>query len=212
MKNISYIRSVLFVALLIPWSGCSLVSESIRLSIEDAKTVQWGTRIHGDGFSVQVPETDLFLTRSHGNLSLSVIGDWPGADYNVYQFVLPAPASTLQAAWEIHVAQHTRNNFVRDYRVLSQHTNVWQGSVAWFQTGYIPSKILAANCVTRRGTNYYWIVRSIEIVSADPQEFTNTVSSAEHDLQVFLDGFQFDQQTNTALKPTPAARPVLTKP
>ncbi|MFZ1073706.1 MAG: hypothetical protein WAO21_09765 [Verrucomicrobiia bacterium] len=63
MKNISYMRSVLLVSLLIPWAGCSLVSESVRLSVEDTKIVQSGTTVQGDGYSVRVPEAGLYLVR-----------------------------------------------------------------------------------------------------------------------------------------------------
>jgi hypothetical protein len=194
MKNIIYIRSVLLVSLLILWSGCSLVSESVRLSVEDTKIVQSGTMVQGDGFSVRVPEAGLYLVRDspmRGDLCLRMRGDWPGGSYNVYPFTLPTSASSLEAAWQAHVKQHMARKFLADYRILSQHTNVWQGSDAWFQTGYIPSDLLTANCVTRHGTNYYWIVRSIGMLSDDQQEITNTLSSAEHDLHTFLDGFQF---------------------
>jgi hypothetical protein len=126
-----------------------------------------------------------------GDLCLRMRGDWPGSSYNVYPFTLPTPASSLEAAWQAHVKQHMARKFLSDYRILSQHTNVWQGSDAWFQTGYIPSDLLTANCVTRHGTNYYWIVRSIRMLSDDQQEITNTLFSAEHDLHTFLDGFQF---------------------
>jgi hypothetical protein len=123
-------------------------------------------------------------------------GDWPGSSYNVYPFTLSTPASSLQAAWQTHIKQHMAGKFLTDYRILSQHTNVWQGSDAWFQTGYVPSSFLTANCVTRHGTNYYWIVRSIGLLS--DEEVTNSLSSAEHDLQTFLNGFQFEQQTNSS--------------
>ena len=198
MNNFNYIRSVLLVTSLFTSSGCSLVSESARLSVEDMKTVQSGTTVQGEGFSVRVPEAGLYLVRdspTHGDLCLHLRGDWPGGSYNVYPFTLPTPASSLQAAWQAHVAKHTRHNFVRDYRILSQHTNVWQGSVSWFQTGYIPSGFVSANCVTCRGTNFYWIVRSVGLLTDTPD--ARDISSTEHDLRTFLDGFQFDQRPNT---------------
>ena len=86
--------------------------------------------------------------------------------------------------------------FLTDYRVLSQHTNVWQGSETWFQTGYISANFLTANCVTRHGTNYYWIVRSIGLLADSDENIARDSSNAEHDLQTFLDGFQFDQRPN----------------
>jgi len=206
MNNISYIRSVLLASSLFALSGCSLVSESVRLSIEDTKMVQSGTTVQGDGFSVRVPESGFYLVRNspmHGDLCLRMRGDWPASSYNVYPFTLPAPASSLQAAWQAHVAQHTTHHFVRDYRILSQHTNVWQGSISWFQTGYIPSAFLTAHCVTCRGTNYFWIARSSELFKDAPD--ARYISRVEHDLQVFLDGFQFDQRPNNAPEPTATA-------
>jgi hypothetical protein len=206
MNNINYIRSFLLVSSLSILSGCSLVSESVRLSVEDTKLVQSGATVQGDGFSVRVPESGFYLVRNspmHGDLCLRMRGDWPGSSYNVYPFTLPIPASSLQTAWQAHVAQHTTHHFVRDYRIVAQHTNVWQGSVSWFQTGYIPSAFLTANCVTSRGTNYFWIARSVELFTDTPD--ARDISRAEHGLQVFLDGFQFDQRPNTALEPAATA-------
>jgi hypothetical protein len=137
----------------------------------------------------------LYLVRNspmHGDLCLRMRGDWPGGSYNVYPFTLSTPGYSLQEAWQIHMKQHTAPKFLRDYQVLSQHTNVWQGSEAWFQTGYIPSSFVTANCVVRRGTNYYWIVRSLGLLEGEPQDLTNTWISADHDLQTFLNGFRFD--------------------
>jgi hypothetical protein len=141
----------------------------------------------------------------HGDLCFRERGDWPGGSYNVYPFTLPTPASSLQAAWQAHIRQHMAKRFLTDYRVLSQHTNFWQGSDTWFQTGYIPSDFLTANCVTRHGTNYYWIVRSIGVLADADENIARYSSDAEHDLQTFLDGFQFDQRPNTALEPTATA-------
>jgi len=202
MNKFNYIRPILLATSLITLTGCGLVNESVRLSIEDTKMVQSGTTVQGDGFSVRVPEAGLYLVQNrptHGDLCLRMRGDWPGDSYNVYQFTLSTQPSSLQAAWQAHVAQHTRHHFVRDYRILSQHTNVWQDSVSWFQTGYIPSAFVCANCVTCRGTNYYWIVHSVGILTDTPD--ARDVSSTEHDLQTFLDGFQFDQRPNPAPLP-----------
>ena len=164
-----------------------------------------GTTVQGDGFSVRVPEISLYLVRDspmHGDLCLRMRGDWPGGSYDVYPFTLSTPGLALQEAWQAHVRQYMARKFLTDYRILSQHTNIWEGSDTWFQTGYIPAKYLTANCVTRHGTNYYWIVRSIGLLEGEPEELTNTWSSAEHDLQTFLGGFRFDQRPNTTPKPT----------
>ena len=192
MKSINHVWLASLASSLFTLSGCSLVNESVRLSAEDTKMVQAGTTIQSAGFSVQVPAAGLYLVRDN-----PLRGDWPGGSYNVYLFTLPTSASSLQTAWQAHVAQHTSHNFVRDYRVLSQHTNVWQGSGSWFQTGYIPSGILNANCVTSRGTNYLWIVRSVGLLSDAPD--ARDISAADHDLQVFLNGFQFDQRPDPQL-------------
>jgi hypothetical protein len=119
--------------------------------------VQSGATVQGEGFAILVPKAGLYLVRNSpqaGDLCLRTRDDWLGDSYNAYPFTLTTPASSLQAAWQAHIAQHTTHNFVRDYRILSQHTNVWQDSVAWFHTGYIPSAFVAANCVMCRGTNY----------------------------------------------------------
>jgi hypothetical protein len=206
MKNINYIRLILLASLFV-LSGCSLVSEAVHLSVEDTKMVQFGDAIRGDGFVAHVPEAGLYLVRNNpqpGDLCLRTRGDWIGDSYDIYPFTLPAPASSLQAAWQAHVAQHTTHNFVRDYRILSQHPNVWLGSVSWFQTGYIASDILTANCVARRGTNYYWIIYSTSLLDDTPQ--ASNCSEAEHKLQTFLGGIQFDvQQPSTALESTATA-------
>jgi hypothetical protein len=195
MNNISYTGSAFLVAALILLSGCSLVSESARLSSEDTKMVQSGTIIQGDGFSVRVPEAGLYLVRDspmHGDLCLRMRGDWPGGSYNVYPFSLSTPGHSLQEAWQAHIREHMAPKARMDYRILFQHTNVWQGSDAWFHTGYIPANFLTANCVTRHGTNYYWIVRSIGLLADEDENIARDSSDAEHDLQTFLDGFQFD--------------------
>src|SRR5665213_4359946 len=100
MKKINYICLILLASFSLTISGCSLVSESVRLSVEDTKMVQSGATIHGDGFSVRVPEDGLYLVRNspmQGDLCLRMRGDWPGSSYNVYPFTLSTPASSLQA-------------------------------------------------------------------------------------------------------------------
>ena len=187
---------ILLASSLFTFSGCSLVSEATRQSVEDTKVVQSGSTIQGEGFSIRVPEANLYFVRDNprsGDLSLRTTErDWPGGSYNIYPFTLSAPASSLQAAWQAHIAQHTTHKFLNDYRILSEHTNVWQDSVAWFHTGYIPSGFVAANCVMQHGTNYYWIVRSVGILTDKPQE--DDSSRVKHELQTFLDGFQFNVQ------------------
>ncbi len=197
MKKLKFIFLVLLASLLITFSGCGLVSEAVRQSIANTKIVQAGTTIEGDGFSVRVPASGFYLVRNSpmpGDLCLRSTDDFIGSSYNVYPFTLSAPASSLQAAWQSHMKQHMSREFLNDYRILSQHTNVWQGSVSLFQTGYIPSDFLTANCVMCRGTNYFWIVRSVGLFNDAPD--ARDISGVEHDLQTFLDGLQFNQQTN----------------
>lgn len=172
------------------------MSEAIRLSVEDTKIAPCGTTIWGDGFSVRVPEVDLYLVRGRpmrGDLCLRMRGDWPGGSYNVYPFTVSEPGLSPQEAWQIHARQQMARKFLTEYHISSQYTNIWHSSDAWFQTGYIASELVAANCVIRRGTNYYWIDRSIGLLSSDSLDLTNTESQAEHDLKTFLGSFRLDQ-------------------
>jgi hypothetical protein len=186
--------STLTIELLALLPGCSLVSESTRLSIEDAEMVQAGTIVQGDGYSVRVPEARFYLVRDRpmrGAVCLRMRGDWPGDSYNVLPLISSTSGLSLQEAWQAYIRQYWPRKLVKDYRILSEHTNVWQGSDAWFQTGYIPTYFLTANCVTRRGTNYYWIVHSIGL--QEEEEATYFRTNAEQELQAFLDGISFDQ-------------------
>ncbi len=169
-----------------------------------------GETIHGEGFSVHVPHGDLYLVRNrpmHGDLCFRTRSKYLVSSYNVYPFTLTTPASSPQAAWQAYVKKYMARRFLKDYRILSQHTNDWHGSASWFETGYIPSDFFMASCVTCRGTQYYWIVRSVSLQFNDtPAPHASDVSTAEQELQSFLDGIQFHAQPpNTSLEPTPTA-------
>jgi len=175
------------------------VGDAIQGSIQNAKVVPAGAIIQGDGFSVRVPQADLYVVKDSprpGFLSLrSPESEFLPGSYNVYPFTLATSEPTLKAAWQAHISKETSRKFVQDYRVLSERTNEWRGSIAWFHIGYFPSSIVTANCVTRHGDKYYLIVRSISLLSDDPHDVSRQSSMAEQELEVFLDGIQFNVPT-----------------
>jgi hypothetical protein len=175
-------------------SGCALLVESVQLSIEDMRSVQSGEVIHGKGYSIHVPDSNFYLVRNeptHGDLSLRWRGDFPANSYNVLTFTATSPGSSLKDAWQADIAKHMREDYIRGYQIISEQTNVWQDSAAWFQTGYLKSDFITANCVVCRGTNYYWIVRSSALLYGSPGAVE--ISTAENELKAFLAGIRFDQ-------------------
>ena len=184
------------------FTGCSIVGDAVRYSIEDTQKLRAGTTIQGEGFTVRVPEDNLLLVRNsprHGFLSLRTSERTTGADgsYNVYPFILPAKAPTLEAAWQAHVAQQASRQALQTYRVLSQRTGSWHGSAAWFHTSFMPGPshtggFVAASCITRKGNTYYWIVRSIPVIIDMPEIISRQSSRAERELEIFLNGIRFN--------------------
>jgi hypothetical protein len=198
-------RSHLFPALVafctILLSGCSIVGEAVRYSIEDTRMLRAGTIIQGDGFSARVPDDDLLLVRNTpraGFLSFRTSQRMMGGDgsYNVYPFRLHQPASSLQAAWHAHLAQEFRQTAFQSYIIRSQRTGSWRGAPAWFHVGQMPGlsrtgAFIAASCLTRRGDRYYWIVRSIPLPIEHSDHVSRQAARAERELQTFLSGIQF---------------------
>jgi hypothetical protein len=191
----------LLAALSMPFTGCSIVGEGVRYSIEDTRMLRAGTVIQGDGFSARVPADDLLLIRDTprpGFLSFRTSQRMMGGDgsYNVYPFRLRQPASSLPSAWQAHLAQEARQTAFQSYIIRSQRTGSWRGAPAWFHVGQMPGSsqtgaFVAANCLTQRGDRYYWIVRSVPILIEQPDQVSRQAARAERELQRFLSGIQF---------------------
>ena len=193
MKKLSYFCSLFLAFSFLAFCGCGLISDAVREGVEQTKLVQSGTTIQGEGFSIRVPRDGYYLVRDNpirGALCLRAQGNYYGGSYNVYPFTLSTPALSLEAALQAHMKKCMNRTFLRDYKILSQHTNVWQGSDSCFHNGYVPSDFFTASCVSRRGTNYFWIVRSNVLLHESPD--TNDINRAEKELQTFLDGIRFD--------------------
>ena len=201
------LRLVLLSAgLLAGLTGCGfvgLVGSSVRDAAEKKASVPAGTLIAGDGFTVRTPEDGLHAVRDQprqGFLCLRFTTElmfFGAGSYNVFPFSLDTPAPTLRDAWSANAHTFFADQGRAPYKILSERTGTWRGQPAYFQAAYSPpvshaQGFVVSSCLLRRGSKYYWVVRSVSLSNTQPDAIPRAQARCEKELPAFLNSLSFN--------------------
>ena len=198
-------RVLLLSGFLVGLTSCSLVGlvgDSVRDAAEEKASVPAGTLIAGDGFTVRTPVDGLHAVRDQprqGFLCLRFTTElmfFGAGSYNVFPFGLDTPAPTLRDAWSANAHTFFTDQGRAPYHVLSERAGTWQGQPAYFQAAYSPPSshtegFVIYSCLIRRGSRYYWVVRSVSLLNTRPDGIQRAQAKCEKELPVFLDSLSF---------------------
>ena len=198
-------RVLLLSGFLVGLTGCGLVGlvgDSVCDAAEKKTSVPAGTLIAGDGFTVRTPVDGLHAVRDRprqGFLCLRPTTElmfFGAGSYNIFPFSLDTPAPTLRDAWSANAHTFFADQGRAPYSILSERMGTWQGKPAYFQAAYSPpfshtEGFVIYSCLIRRGSKYYWVVRSVGLLNTRPDGIQRARAQCERELPAFLNSISF---------------------
>lgn len=186
------LRLLLVLAACLPMSSCMLWVEGASLAYKESKVIPHGSVVEGEAYTVQVPESGLYLMRRDRSKDAITIGDsaggFEGFQYIVFRTDSPAGESPSTA-----LLRHFNANASGDgWQVVGTHKGVAKGSVGQvdLHTPRGRGFVAVAECF-RRGSQLWVVARMLPMFRTSDAEITRQVEDSRSSLKRFAASFRW---------------------
>jgi hypothetical protein len=167
--------------------------EGASLVYKESKVVPDGTVIEGEAYTVQVPESGLYLMRRDRSKDGITIGDSAGG-FEGFQYVVFRTDSPAGESPSTALLRHFNQNTSGDgWRVVGSRSGVAKGSAGQvdLHTPRGRGFVAVAECC-RRGSELYAVARMLPMFRSGDAEVTRQVDDSRSSLKRFAASFRWE--------------------